>query len=147
MKAEEYLEIIPVLSRRVRMNHDSLIRLRESLDITGVSYDSIGAAPGTRNNDVMGEMIGKVVDFETELRADERKLANMVINATTAINKLESEAQREILTRWYLRSEKLTEIMEKTSYSRSRVYALKKKGLENLPDFESQDEIRQNKTE
>lgn len=92
-------------------------------------------------------MIGKVVDFESELKADECKLANMVINATTAISKLESEAQREILTRWYLRSERLKDIMSETSYSRSRIYALKKEGLEKLPDFESQDEIGQNKTE
>lgn len=147
MRAEEYLEIIPVLSRRVKMNRESLERLRESLKITGMSYEKIGAAPGSRKTDAIGEMIGKVVDFESELKADECKLANMVINATTAISKLESEAQREILTRWYLRSERLKDIMSETSYSRSRIYALKKEGLEKLPDFESQDEIGQNKTE
>ena len=147
MRAEDYLEIIPVLTRRVKMNRDGLDRLRESLKITGISYENIGAAPGTRKTDAMGELVGKVVDFETELKADEYRLANMVINATTAINKLESEAQREVLTRWYLRSEGLQEIMDETAYSRSRIYALKKEGLENLPDFESQDKIGQNKTE
>lgn len=147
MRAEEYLEIIPVLTRRVKMNREGLSRLRESLKITGISYENIGAAPGTRKTDAMGEMVGKVVDFESELKADECKLANMVINATTAISKLESEAQREILTRWYLRSERLKDIMAETAYSRSRIYALKKEGLENLPDFESQDETGQNRTD
>ena len=123
MRAEEYLEIIPVLTRRVKMNREGLSRLRESLKITGISYENIGAAPRTRKTDAMGEMVGKVVDFESELKADECKLANMVINATTAISKLESEAQREILTRWYLRSERLKDIMAETAYSRSRIYA------------------------
>lgn len=147
MKAEEYLEIIPVLSRRVKMNREGLERLRESLKITGISYENIGAAPGTRKTDAVGEMVGKVVDFETELKADEYRLANMVINATAAISNLESEAQREVLTRWYLRSESVQVIMAETFYSRSRVYALKKEGLENLPDFEEEDRIGQNRTD
>ena len=147
MITREFLESIQDLESVLKMKRRELAHLRETLDLKGVSYENIGAAPGTRKTDAIGEMVGKVVDFESELKADECKLANMVINATTAISKLESEAQREIRTRWYLRSERLKDIMAETAYSRSRIYALKKEGLENLPDFESQDETGQNRTD
>lgn len=139
MTAKEYLEQIAFQDRKVQMKRDELKRLRESLDITGLSYENIGAAVGTHKTDTLGDMIAKVLDFENELKQEEMKLAIMRINATTAISNLSSEPQKEILTRWYLLHESLEKIMETTSYSKSRVYSLRKDGITNLPDFESQD--------
>jgi len=139
MTAQEYLETIKIMSRKVRLMRSELKMLHEALDITGISYENIGAGSGTRKTDTMADAILKTVDFEDKVRCKEYILAQMILKATAAINALESETQREVLVRWYLMGEPVSLIMKRMSYSRSSVYGMRNDALKNIPDFESLD--------
>lgn len=132
MNAEEYLESIKIQDRVVKRMRSEAEAIREAMGVKGVNYENIGAGKGTPSSDIMGEAIAKLIDFENEVKVEEMKLGLMRMEATKAINTLDSEDQREILTRWYLRFQNPKTISEFMSLSLSRVYAIRKSAVNQL---------------
>ena len=134
MITKEYLEGIQDLESIVNMKRKELSRIREMLDIKGVSYENIGAAAGTRKTDAIAEKICDVIDFEENLKEDELRVASMRLAVTLAISKLESEPMRDVLTRKYLLFQSIQTIMAETNYSDSSIYTYLRKGIKKIAE-------------
>lgn len=132
MNSKEFFERVKELDRRVKTMSATLMKLRESVDIKGVNYESIGAKAGSGCSDKMAKGIEKIVDYEKELNEEKERLAVLRIEAEILISSLDDAKEREVLSRMYLRSESVSEICDKMNYSKRRVYEYRKSGLENI---------------
>ena len=82
-------------------------RIRESLDISGVSYENTGGTQGSRKTDTMA-----------------------------AISKLTDDNEREVLRRWYLMQQSEEKIRNEMGYSQSMIYEFRKRGFKHLETSE-----------
>ena|GEM_PF-6050512 len=64
MNVKEFLENIESQQKRVQMMQEEYRRIRHSLAISGINYESTGAVAASRKTDAMAEMIAEMVDFE-----------------------------------------------------------------------------------
>ena len=128
----EFFEKMVSQERKVEMMKEEYHRIRESLDISGVSYENTGGTPGSRKTDTMSEIIAEMVDFENNMKQEEFKLAVMRLKATAAISKLTDDNEREVLRRWYLMQQSEDKISADIGYSRTMVYEFRKRGLKHL---------------
>ena len=135
MTAKEFLESMKSQQKRVQMMREEYQRIRCSLDITGISYESTGAVSATRKTDAMAEMIAEMVDFEREMKEEECRLAAMYLKATSSISRLIDDKEREVLHRWYLLHQSEDEIRREMGYSQSMIYSFRQRGLANLEIF------------
>ena len=132
MTAKEFMEGIKEQDSRVRMMREELHTVRERLDISGVNYENTGSVAATKKTDSMAELIAEMIDYESELKNEECRLATMRLKATSCINRLENKIERDILHRWYLLFQNEDEIMKITCYGRTSVYTYRRNGLEHL---------------
>jgi len=134
MNMKEFLENIESQQKRVQMMQEEYRRIRHSLDIRGINYESTGAVAASRKTDAMAEMIAEMVDFENEIKQEECRLSAMKLKATSVISKLSNDKERDILYRWYLLYERELEIRA-AGYGRSAMYSHLKAGLNHLEKF------------
>ncbi len=132
MTAQEYLEQVKSQDRRVKMMRTKLRMLREALDLKGVSYESDGSKVSSRQTDKMAEAIGRIIDYEKEVKEEEAKLTILRFEAEKAIQSLEDSNEREVLERMYLLFQPVDVIKKEMQYSRSSIFEFRKKGVENL---------------
>ena len=111
-------------------------RIRESLDISGVSYENTGGTQWSRKTDTMAEIIAEMMDFENNMKQEEFKLAVMRLKATAAISKLTDDNEREVLRRWYLMQQSEEKIRNEMGYSQSMIYEFRKRGFKHLETSE-----------
>ena len=95
----EFFENMVSQEKKVRMMQEEYHRIKQSLDISGISYENTGATSGSKKTDRMAEVIAEIVDFENEMKQEESKLAVMRLKATVAISKLTDDNEREVLRR------------------------------------------------
>ena len=132
MTAHEYLEQIKTQDKKVNMMRIKLEMLRDSMGLKAVSYESIGAKPSNHQTDTMAEAVGKIIDYEDEVKEEEAKLAILHFDAEKAIQMLDDENEREVLERWYLLFQSIEVIKEEMTYSARRIYEFRKSGLEKI---------------
>lgn len=135
MTAKEFMEGIKEQDSRVRMMREELHTVRERLDISGVNYENTGSVAATKKTDSMAELIAEMIDYESELKGEECRLATMRLKAVSCINKLTDSRERDVLRRWYLMFQNEEEIKTSVGYSRSAIYSHRRNGLEHLEKF------------
>ena len=59
----EFFEKMVSQERKVEMMKEEYHRIRESLDISGVSYENTGGTQGSRKTDTMAEIIAEMMDI------------------------------------------------------------------------------------
>ena len=128
----EFFENMVSQEKKVRMMQEEYHRIKQSLDISGISYENTGATSGSKETDRMAEVIAEMVDFENEMKQEESKLAVMRLKATVAISKLTDDNEREVLRRWYLLQQSEDKISNAIGYSRTMIYEFRKRGLKHL---------------
>ena len=132
----EFFENMVSQEKKVRMMQEEYHRIKQSLDISGISYENTGATSGSKKTDRMAEVIAEIVDFENEMKQEESKLAVMRLKATVAISKLTDDNEREVLRRWYLLQQAEEKIRHDMGYSQSMVYEFRKRGFKHLETSE-----------
>ena len=132
----EFFENMVSQEKKVRMMQEEYHRIKQSLDISGISYENTGATSGSKKTDGMAEVIAEMVDFENEMKQEESKLAVMRLKATVAISKLTDDNEREVLRRWYLLQQAEEKIRHDMGYSQSMVYEFRKRGFKHLETSE-----------
>lgn len=132
----EFFENMVSQEKKVRMMQEEYHRIKQSLDISGIRYENIGATSGSKKTDGMAEVIAEMVDFENEMKQEESKLAVMRLKATVAISKLTDDNEREVLRRWYLLQQAEEKIRHDMGYSQSMVYEFRKRGFKHLETSE-----------
>ena len=95
MNSKEYFEDLIALDKRVKIMRKTLQKLRESLDVKGINYESIGAKAGSKCSDKMAEAIEKMIDYEKQLK-EEARLALLRMEAEILISSLTEEKEREV---------------------------------------------------
>ena len=135
MTAKEFMEGIKEQDGRVRMMREELHTVRERLDISGVNYENTGTSSATKKTDSMAELIAEMVDYESELKGEECRLATMRLKAVSCINKLTDSRERDVLRRWYLLHQSEDEIRKAMGYSQSMIYSFRQRGLSHLENF------------
>ena len=131
MTAKAFLESMESQQKRVQMMHEEYQRIRHSIDISGINYETTGAVASSRKTDAMSEMIAEMIDFEAEMKQEECRLGIMRLRVVSAIGKLSNEKERDILCRWYLLHEREQEICD-SGYSRTSMYRHLNAGLKHL---------------
>lgn len=132
----EFFENMVSQEKKVRMMQEEYHRIKQSLDISGIRYENTGATSGSKKTDGMAEVIAEMVDFESEMKQEESKLAVMRLKATVAISKLTDDNEREVLCRWYLLQQAEEKIRHDMGYSQSMVYEFRKRGFKHLETSE-----------
>ena len=132
----EFFENMVSQEKKVRMMQEEYHRIKQSLDISGISYENTGATSGSKKTDGMAEVIAEMVDFENEMKQEESKLAVMRLKATVAISKLTDDNEREVLRRWYLLQQAEEKIRHDMGYSQSMIYEFRKRGFKHLETSE-----------
>ena len=117
---------------RVKFLKEEYMSNRSMLEVSGISYENIGAAIASHPTDKMAECIAAVIDYENELKEEEAKLIAMRLTATAMMSKLPNEHEREVLRRWYLLHQKESQIEDEMRCSKSTIYALRQRGLVHL---------------
>lgn len=132
MTAHEYLDQIHELDMQILRKQEKVLKLKESLDVGGISYESIGDAKPHNTGDAMGEAIAKVLDYVEEIKSDTARLVILRIEADKAIQSLTDEKQRYVLEQYYLFYESLEQIAENMKVCRRTAYNYYNAGLENI---------------
>ena len=132
MTAQEYLEQVKSQDRRVKMMRTKLRMLREALDLKGVSYESDGSKVSSRQTDKMEEAIGRIIDYEKEVKEEEAKLTILRFEAEKSIQSLDDSNVREVLERMYLLFQSVDEMKREMTYSGRRIYEFRKAGLAKI---------------
>lgn len=132
MNSKEYFEDLIALDKRVKIMRKTLQKLRESLDVKGINYESIGAKAGSKCSDKMAEAIEKMIDYEKQLKEEEARLALLRMEAEILISSLTEEKEREVLVRMYIWLQPVNDICREMNYSKRSVYDYRKNGLEKI---------------
>ena len=132
MNSKEYFEDLIALDKRVKIMRKTLQKLRESLDVKGINYESIGVKAGSKCSDKMAEAIEKMIDYEKQLKEEEARLALLRMEAEILISSLTEEKEREVLVRMYIWLQPVNDICREMNYSKRSVYDYRKNGLEKI---------------
>lgn len=105
MTAQEYLEQVKVIDRRIQKKRLMAKKLRESLYGSAINYENIGAANQRSCNDPLGRTVAQIVDYEKEADAEVAQLVKLRIDIERAILGVPDSNQQEALERKYLLNE------------------------------------------
>lgn len=92
------------------------------VDCTGctVSYDSSGASRGTAGNSTENKLIryvDEIVRYESDILRAEAEYCHAKSEIKCAISKVESQLERDVLTKRYINFMKVNEIAKESNYS------------------------------
>jgi DNA-directed RNA polymerase specialized sigma subunit len=126
MTPKQYLHQIAYLDRRIDHDLEICMRLRSKLErctavLTGMPR---GGKPLS-----IEDVLDKIDRIEQRMNADTDKLVDMTYDAYLAINCVDNDNQREVLTRLYLEGQSLDDIAEDLGYSRRQVERIHGMGL------------------
>jgi DNA-directed RNA polymerase specialized sigma subunit len=132
MTAKEYLEQVKIQDMKVRMMRTKLSMLKEALGLKSVTYENSGAALSNSKTDKIAEAIGKIIDYENDLKEQEALLTILRFDIEQIIQKLENKNEREVLERYYLLFQSIKEIRLDLNYSESRIYTIRREAFAKI---------------
>lgn len=132
MTAQEYLEQVKYIDRKIRKKRDMAKKLREALYGKSISYENTGATFQSSCGDASGETIAKIIDYEREADQEVAHLVALRIEIEKTILNVNDEKQQEVLERKYLLFEKTEQIAENMGCSIRTVYNYHNEGLLNI---------------
>lgn len=133
MSAAEFLLQIRVLERtiwRLTMKRDEL---QSCLLPSAIRYDldKVQTSPEDR----LAEIAGEVLEIERKLRTLRERKACLVIEISAAIDRLEDDREKTILTAYYIGRHSMTDIADVIGYSLPHTYRLRRSGVQHVEDL------------
>ena len=130
MSTSDYLLQIRILGRtiwRLTLRHDEL---QSCLLPSAIRYDTdpVQVSP----EDHVSEIAAAVLDIERELWRLRARKAELVLEIGRAIDQLEDDREKTILTAYYVGRVPMHEIAERIGYSLQHTYRLRKAGVAHL---------------
>mgnify|MGYP001072532071 CR=1 FL=1 len=82
--------------------------------------------------DKMADVIARVDELDREIEQLRREKATLVIEISDAIEKLEDDNEKTVLTKFYIARAPMTEVADAINYSVRRAYHFRKMGVTHL---------------
>ena len=128
----EYLGSIRAIERRIRrlaLWHDEL---ECCLLPSAIRYDSdpVQSSP----EDKFGDIAAKVIDLEKEIRKLQLEKQRRIYTIGNAIEQLEDEAEKTVLSAFYIGRLPMSDIAEMVHYSLRMTYNRRRRAVEHLGD-------------
>lgn len=82
--------------------------------------------------DKMADVIARVDELDREIEQLRREKATLVIEISDAIEKLEDDNEKTVLTEFYIARAPMTEVADAINYSVRRAYHFRKMGVTHL---------------
>lgn len=131
LRAEERLRQIRILESRIRYREDRLKELRyAAAGLRAISYDTVRVQSSPE--DMMADRVSAVTEEEARLLEDIRTLTAERENCIKLIERIGDAAQEDVMRKFYVQGESITDISLDMNYSIQNIYALRKKGIERL---------------
>lgn len=107
--------------------------LRSCLGARAIRYDKDRVQ--TSPVDKVGEIITKVVDLEAQIEQLKEEKAILIIEISDAIEQLEDDNEKIVLTEFYIGRVPMDEVAEIIDYSIRRTYYFRKQGVIHLGEI------------
>ena len=123
----EYLGCIRAIDRRIQrltLWHDEL---ESSLLPSGIRYDR--DIVQTSPEDKFSEIASRVVDLEKEIRQLQLEKSRWIYSVGMAIEQLEDEAEKTVLSAFYIGRLPMTDVAELIHYGLSRTYDIRRNAV------------------
>lgn len=116
-----------IIIRRKETQRDEL---RSCLLPGAIRYDreKVQSAP----TDKMADVIARVDELDREIEQLRREKASLVIVISDAIEKLENDNEKTVLTEFYIARAPMTQAADAINYSVRRAYDFRKRGVVHL---------------
>ena len=128
----EYLGCIRAIDRRIQrltLWHDEL---ESSLLPSGIRYDR--DIVQTSPEDKFSEIASRVVDLEKEIRQLQLEKSRWIYSVGMAIEQLEDEAEKTVLSAFYIGRLPMTDVAELIHYGLSRTYDIRRNAVLHLAE-------------
>lgn len=126
----EMLNRIRVLERRIRRLMIWRDELQASLLPGAVRYDTdpVQVSP----EDHIGDIAARVADLDVEIKQLQRQKARLVYTIGDAIEGLDNEVEKTVLSAFYVGRMPMTDVAEIVHYGLSRTYDIRRAAVEHL---------------
>jgi len=116
-----------IIIRRKEMQRDEL---RACLLPGAVRYDKDRVQ--TSPTDTMADVMARVDELDREIEQLKREKAHLVLEISDAIEKLEDDTEKVVLTEFYITRAPMSQVAETIHYSVRRAYYYRKSGVTHL---------------
>lgn len=86
----------------------------------------------TSPEDIMGKTMARVDELERQIEALRTQRSAMILQVHDAIERLDSDIEKLILTEWYIKRTKKNDIMKLLGYSDRHMFRYKNSGIRHL---------------
>lgn len=129
MNPKEYMEAADRLRRRIHRKENEMRSLREAAEGMNGIGNSDMPKPASPNLHRMESAVCKLVVLEEEVERITAELDSLMLEMQTAIQQVQDEDTRDLLTKRYLEFKPWKIIMREMNYSESSCYRLHRHGL------------------
>ena len=115
---------------RKKMQAEELRSCAEAIGGADYKADRVQSSPVSF--DRIGDLLARVADLDAEIKELQRLRAEALVEIVDAIDKLEDERERWILTAFYIKRMSMSTIAEAVHYSLQWAYHLQRRGLQRI---------------
>lgn len=129
MTAKEYLSEVQRLQTMIEQKQERIKEIRESAYTVQAVHFDLEKVQGSKQTDMIGEAVAKVVDLEKELENDIVNLIYRQHKITNQIHKLDNQNHMKILYKRYIDGKDLQTIADEINFTYQYVLELHGKAL------------------
>lgn len=123
---------VRILQRKYRTSCDKLRQFRDMISYpAGISYETDGSVKASRDNR-SEQMLNRLIAYREECEQYGRDMMMFRERAECMISVLQTECERDVMTRRYIMCQSWEEISALTSYSIRQLYRIHNKSLEKI---------------
>lgn len=104
--------------------------LKASLLPRAIRYD--GDKVQTSPRDYVLEVMAKIDELNAEINALSAKKTEYILQAIAEVERIPGELEKEILTAYYIKGERVRHIARRMHYSREGIYKILQRGIDKL---------------
>ena len=128
-EVKRWLKSAWVLKKQIEANMDEITALRTlACRVTPMYKESLGGSKENRTEST----VARIVDLEADIRRDTEKLVRRVEEIRTAIERIDDEVCRVVLTKRYLTYMKWENIAYEMNYSVKQIFRFHEKALRKI---------------
>ncbi|MBQ6712470.1 MAG: DUF1492 domain-containing protein [Selenomonadales bacterium] len=128
-EVKRWLKSAWVLKKQIEANMDEITALRTlACRVTPMYKESLGGSKENRTENT----VARIVDLESDIRRDTEKLVRRVEEIRTAIERIDDERCRVVLTKRYLTYMKWENIASEMHYSVKQIFRFHEKALRRI---------------
>lgn len=133
--AKTFLRQYKALSGRVDALQREIDRMLLQAQNKGVTLKEIKVLSSPAEHDPMAADVAAAVDASAVLIEEQKRLAATLQEILCAINSLDDDRQKELLTRRYVTGQQFLEISEAMSYGEATVYVIHGRALIGINEW------------